>query len=200
MTPTSCPRRTRSRSTATPTPRLGRADLHDRRRRRSGAGRPARRVPRGHQHHRAISAGNSGGPAVDESGHVVGIATWETFDEDGAAFSRIRPINLARPVIDAAIDGERIHARPGRSAAPGRRGSRSGTTAHPATAGVVTQRCTDTAAGAIRRPCAMEYNGLPARPAHRRGGRALRPDGRRTGSGWPPASRRTRRSCRPRGA
>jgi pSer/pThr/pTyr-binding forkhead associated (FHA) protein len=54
-----------------------------------------------------ISAGNSGGPAVDETGHVIGVATWRTFDDRGeTAFSRIRPINLAKPLIDAAVAGD----------------------------------------------------------------------------------------------
>jgi pSer/pThr/pTyr-binding forkhead associated (FHA) protein/S1-C subfamily serine protease len=108
----------------------------------------------------AISGGNSGGPAVDASGHVVGIATWETFDEDGAAFSRIRPINLARPVVDAAIGG-----KPYRSpwTERGPKGARIPFWNYgvPQATGRVTPRCTDAAAGASPTTVTMDYSGFP---------------------------------------
>ena len=109
-----------------------------------------------------ISPGNSGGPAVDESGHVVGVATWRTFNDRGeTAFSRIRPINLAKPVIEAAIAGESYRSpwaqRAPRTAdvpywdygAPG------------GTAGRVTDGCTRTGPGASPTTVLLDYEGFP---------------------------------------
>lgn len=111
----------------------------------------------------AISGGNSGGPAVDDSGHVVGIATWETFDEDGAAFSRIRPINLALPVLEAAI-GEKPYVSPWTKRGP--KGARIpfwnyGT---PQDTGLITSRCADAAPGASPTTVTMDYRGFPGGP------------------------------------
>lgn len=111
----------------------------------------------------AISGGNSGGPAVDESGHIVGIATWETFDEGGEAFSIIRPINLARPVIDAAVNGER-YTSPWSERGPREARMPLWNYAEPGPDGRVTSGCTDTAAGGDPTTIRMEYNGFSRGP------------------------------------
>lgn len=56
-----------------------------------------------------INAGNSGGTAVDDTGDLIGVPTLtavdlgsETLDQS----NRLRPINLAVPLIDAARDDE----------------------------------------------------------------------------------------------
>lgn len=108
----------------------------------------------------AISGGNSGGPAVDESGEVVGIATWETYDEDGTAFSRIRPINLALPVVEAALADERYQS-PWSQRGP--RGARIpfwdyGT---PEETGRVTPGCADAGPGVSPTTLVMDYKGFP---------------------------------------
>ena len=111
----------------------------------------------------AISGGNSGGPAVDESGHIVGIATWETFDEDGAAFSRIRPINLARPVVEAAIGGK-AYRSPWTERGPKSARIPFWNYGAPQSTGLVTPRCTDAAAGASPTTVTMDYTGFPGGP------------------------------------
>jgi hypothetical protein len=110
-----------------------------------------------------ISGGNSGGPAVDDAGHVVGIATWETFDDDGAAFSRIRPINLARPVIDAATAGTSYRSP------YAERGPRSARVpfwdyAQPGTPGAISNGCDASGPGASPTTLTFEYEGFPRGP------------------------------------
>lgn len=111
----------------------------------------------------AISGGNSGGPAVDGSGHVVGIATWETFDEDGAAFSRIRPINLARPVVEAALGGK-AYRSPWTERGPKSAKIPFWNYGAPQSTGLVTPRCTDAAPGASPTTVTMDYTGFPGDP------------------------------------
>lgn len=54
----------------------------------------------------AIRGGNSGGLAADSEGRIIGIPTQGTFDkEDGETNDRARPINLAKPLIEAAQNG-----------------------------------------------------------------------------------------------
>ena len=53
-----------------------------------------------------ISFGNSGGAAVTEAGRLVAVPTQGRFDEGGSLAS-LRPINLALPLIEAALRGER---------------------------------------------------------------------------------------------
>lgn len=57
-----------------------------------------------------IFGGNSGGLAADQSGRIVGIPSrvrfeFEGDDEISGAQGKIRPINLVKPVIDAALAG-----------------------------------------------------------------------------------------------
>jgi S1-C subfamily serine protease len=56
----------------------------------------------------AINPGNSGGPLVDLDGRVVGVNTLGT-DDQGIGFAI--PIDLAIPIVDQALAGEKL-ARP----------------------------------------------------------------------------------------
>lgn len=51
-----------------------------------------------------INRGDSGGLAADENGRLVAIPTMKDMDEVDS-ISRLRPIHLAQPLIDAAIEG-----------------------------------------------------------------------------------------------
>lgn len=55
-----------------------------------------------------IYAGNSGGMAADEDGKLIGVPTLTWLDEPGGELgvSSMRPINYAKPLIDAAREGE----------------------------------------------------------------------------------------------
>jgi S1-C subfamily serine protease len=57
----------------------------------------------------AINPGNSGGPLVDTAGTIVGINTAIASDANGIGFAI--PIDIARPILDQALRGERL-ARP----------------------------------------------------------------------------------------
>ena len=57
----------------------------------------------------AINSGNSGGPIVDGSGRVVGIATAQAQIAQGIGFAV--PIDLAKPIMAQALAGEKL-ARP----------------------------------------------------------------------------------------
>jgi pSer/pThr/pTyr-binding forkhead associated (FHA) protein/S1-C subfamily serine protease len=113
-----------------------------------------------------ISPGNSGGPAVDETGHVVGIATWRTFNDRGeTAFSRVRPINLAKPVIEAALAGEKYRS-------PWvERGPRSAKIPFwnygaPGTRGVVGDDCRSSGPGVSPTTINVDYEGFPRGKRH----------------------------------
>ncbi len=54
----------------------------------------------------AINPGNSGGPLVDAAGSVVGINTAVATDSSGIGFAI--PIDIARPIMDQAIQGETL--------------------------------------------------------------------------------------------
>ncbi len=65
-----------------------------------------------------ISYGNSGGLAANSDLEMVGLATWLRKDADGTGvFSSFRPINLVKPVIEAAQQGE-AYSSPYAEAAP----------------------------------------------------------------------------------
>lgn len=56
-----------------------------------------------------INAGNSGGTAVDDTGDLIGVPTLTAVDVGSETLdqsNRLRPINLAVPLIDAARDDE----------------------------------------------------------------------------------------------
>ena len=107
-----------------------------------------------------ISGGNSGGPAIDDSGDVVGVATWESFDDGGGAFSRIRPINLAEPVIDAAIAGKKYvspWSKPGSSDAE----ITTWDYGVPDVPGAITSGCPPAGPGANPTTLVVGYKGFP---------------------------------------
>jgi S1-C subfamily serine protease len=54
----------------------------------------------------AINPGNSGGALVDASGLLIGINTAIAGDAQGIGFAI--PVNLARPIMEQAIDGEQL--------------------------------------------------------------------------------------------
>jgi pSer/pThr/pTyr-binding forkhead associated (FHA) protein/S1-C subfamily serine protease len=111
-----------------------------------------------------ISAGNSGGPAVDETGHVIGVATWRSFDDRGeTAFSRIRPINLAKPVIDAAVAGEK-YTSPWVTRGPRTAKIPFWNYAVPGNAGEVSGGCETAAPGASPTALRFDYKGFPRGP------------------------------------
>jgi serine protease Do len=54
-----------------------------------------------------ISPGNSGGLAADQAGQIIGIPTEVVIGESFGELGRLRPVNLARTLIDDAGSGER---------------------------------------------------------------------------------------------
>jgi S1-C subfamily serine protease len=54
----------------------------------------------------AINPGNSGGALVDASGKLIGINTAIAGDAQGIGFAI--PVNLAKPIMEQAIDGEEL--------------------------------------------------------------------------------------------
>lgn len=107
-----------------------------------------------------ISGGNSGGPAVNEALELVGLATWEGPEKE---FSIIRPINLARPVIDAAINGER-YTSPWSQRGPKEATMPLWNYAEPGALGRATSGCVDTSAGGDPTTIRMDYQGFSRGP------------------------------------
>lgn len=58
-----------------------------------------------------ISGGNSGGLAVNEAGEMIGIPTWVDFSDTGSVIGRLRSINLAKPMIEAAGAGRKYQSK-----------------------------------------------------------------------------------------
>ena len=54
----------------------------------------------------AISAGNSGGPLVDDSGRVIGVTTTVADSAEGIGFAI--PINIAKPIMQQALAGAKL--------------------------------------------------------------------------------------------
>ena len=54
----------------------------------------------------AINPGNSGGPLINSAGQVIGINTAVNQDAQGIGFAI--PINVARPILQLALDGKQI--------------------------------------------------------------------------------------------
>ena len=53
----------------------------------------------------AIAHGNSGGTAIDDEGHLVGIPTAVKFTKEAERVGMVRPIELAKPFTDKALHG-----------------------------------------------------------------------------------------------
>jgi 2-alkenal reductase len=54
----------------------------------------------------AISAGNSGGPLVDDSGRVIGVTTTQADTAQGIGFAI--PIDIAKPIMQQALAGTKL--------------------------------------------------------------------------------------------
>jgi len=52
-----------------------------------------------------VSPGNSGGLATNENGQIIGVPSW-VFEAQGGGINRLRSVNLAKPMIDAALRGQ----------------------------------------------------------------------------------------------
>ena len=52
----------------------------------------------------AISPGNSGGPLVDECGHLVGMITAGIFDQEAENIAFAIPIDILEPVVEELIE------------------------------------------------------------------------------------------------
>ncbi len=52
-----------------------------------------------------IAGGNSGGLAVNEAGQIIGVPTLTVSSDTGSVIGRLRSINLALPMLEAALAG-----------------------------------------------------------------------------------------------
>ncbi len=68
-----------------------------------------------------ISNGNSGGMLLNDKGELIGIPTQSERTGSGDVLARARPINAARPSIEAAVAAHRTPAREPESPSSGRR-------------------------------------------------------------------------------
>jgi pSer/pThr/pTyr-binding forkhead associated (FHA) protein/S1-C subfamily serine protease len=113
----------------------------------------------------AISFGNSGGLAVDDSGQMVGIPTWFRRNYLGEPiFSSIRPINLVKPVIDAAREGERYTSPWAVAGSPKAKKVGDFRLADPGQAGTVAAGCEAYTGDLSPLALGMRYSGLRKGP------------------------------------
>ncbi|HEY5730401.1 MAG TPA: trypsin-like peptidase domain-containing protein [Anaerolineales bacterium] len=54
-----------------------------------------------------IAGGNSGGLAVNEAGQIIGVPTLTVSSDSGSVIGRLRSINLAKPMLEAAVAGKK---------------------------------------------------------------------------------------------
>lgn len=57
-----------------------------------------------------ISGGNSGGLGVNDAGEIIGVPTWTRSSDTGAVIGRLRSINLAKPMFEAAVAGAKYES------------------------------------------------------------------------------------------
>lgn len=106
------------------------------------------------------SFGNSGGLAVNDAGEMVGVVTWGRPDSRGqVVLSSIRTINLAKPVIDAAIAGE-TYTTPWSVAGPASARVDELSYGAPDSPGDVTLGCRYAESGASFTTLAIDYAGF----------------------------------------
>lgn len=107
------------------------------------------------------SFGNSGGLAVNEDGEMVGVVTWGRPDQYGqVVLSSIRPINFAKPVIEAAEKGE-DYTTPWTVAGPATARVDELSYAALGKPAAVTPGCRFSSSGASLTTLAVEYTGFP---------------------------------------
>lgn len=54
-----------------------------------------------------IAPGNSGGLGVNEAGQIIGVPTLTVSSDTGSVIARMRAINLAKPMLEAAVAGNK---------------------------------------------------------------------------------------------
>lgn len=107
------------------------------------------------------SFGNSGGLAVNDDGEMVGVVTWGRPDQYGqVVLSSIRPINFAKPVIEAAEAGE-DYTTPWTIAGPTSARVDELSYAEPRSPAEVTPNCRYSSSGASLTTLGVDYSGFP---------------------------------------